>query len=193
MSPITELIGGAKAYGWGSFSAIPESFESIATAYPGNNQSVTFSSIPQTFAHLQLRCSVRGNDAGTIDTWFLRLNGLAPSAGYRGHFLRGVSTSISAFTTADNYMNLGNPGGQGNDFNVLGAFIVDILDYTNTNKYKTLRNIGGFETNSIGRTFLTSGFLTTTTNAITQIDLSGLSGGFMDRTTIALYGIKAAA
>jgi hypothetical protein len=40
---------------------------------------------------------------------------------------------------------------------------------------------------------MSSGFLTTTTNAITQIDLSGLAGGFMDGTEIALYGIKAAA
>jgi len=193
MSPITELIGSVKAYGWGNFSAAPASFESIATANPGNNQSVTFSSIPQTFAHLQLRCSIKGNDAGTIDTWFLRLNGLAPGSGYRGHFIRGGAGAPTALTTSDSYMNLGNPGGNGNDSRVFGSFIVDILDYTNTNKYKTLRNFGGFETSSIGRVFFSSGFLVTSTSAITQIDLSGLSGGLMNGTTIALYGIKVAA
>ena len=88
---------------------------------------------------------------------------------------------------------VGNPGGNGNAFATFGAFLIDILEYTNTNKYKTLRNFGGFETSSIGRSFMSSGFLTTTTNAITQIDLSGLAGGFMDGTEIALYGIKAAA
>lgn len=193
MSPILDSIGSVKGFGWGAFSAVSGSFESIVTAYPNNNQSVTFSSIPQTFTHLQLRCIVKGNDAGTIDTWFLRFNGLAPSGGYRGHFLRTDGSSISQFTTGDNYMNLGNPGGNGNAFATFGAFVIDILDYTNTNKYKTLRNFGGFETSSIGRSFMSSGFLTTTTNAITQIDLSGLAGGFMDGTEIALYGIKAAA
>ena len=192
MSPVLDSIGSVKGFGWGSFS-LSTSFESIATAYPDTNQSVTFSSIPQTFSHLQLRCSVRGNDAGTIDTWFLRFNGLAPSGGYATNFLRGDSASITSFTGGDNYMNLGNPGGQGNNSNVFGAFVIDILDYTNTNKYKTIKNFGGFETNTIGRSFLTSGLLTTTTNAITQIDLSGLAGGFVDRTKIALYGIKAVA
>ena len=76
MSPITELIGGAKAYGWGSFAAVGD-FESIATVtVNGTSQnSITFSSIPATYTHLQIRTIAKDNQsAHTDDGIYMYLN-----------------------------------------------------------------------------------------------------------------------
>ena len=168
-------------------------FESIATVnITSNGQSATFSSIASTWTHLQIRIMCRGVDTGTLDTLYMRFNGLAPSGGYRDHYLRGDGASATAGTGSNNFLSVGNVIGNGNTASAQSAWVIDILDYANTNKYKTVRSLGGYDGNGNGRMFLTSGFLTTTTNAITDIDISTLAGGFVANSTIALYGIKSA-
>ena len=175
-------------------SAAATSFESISTvSITSNGQSATFSSIPQTYTHLQIRMLHRGTDAGANDTLYLRFNGLAPASGYRDHYLRGSGSSAVAGSAANSFLDLGNPGGNGNTTGIFGASVIDILDYTNTNKYKTIKTLMGYDANGSGRIQFRSGFLTTTTNAITDIDISTLAGGFVANSSIALYGIKAAA
>ncbi len=71
-----------------------------------------------------------------------------------------------------------------------GAFILDILDYANTNKYKTTRNLGGYDNNGNGLITLGSG-LWQNTNAITSIKLIDRSGNnLIQYSQFALYGIK---
>jgi hypothetical protein len=70
---------------------------------------------------------------------------------------------------------------------IFGAGIVDILDYANTNKYKTLRALAGVDFNGSGRVGLTSG-LWQSTSAINAITLEGSS--FVQYSSFALYGIK---
>jgi hypothetical protein len=69
--------------------------------------------------------------------------------------------------------------------------IFDILDYTNTNKYKTVRMLGGVDFNGSGEVDFMSG-LWLNTSAITRIDFlpSYQSTQFQQYSSFALYGIR---
>jgi hypothetical protein len=75
------------------------------------------------------------------------------------------------------------------------AAVIDILDYTNTNKYTTLRSLSGWNKNNSALTNdirLSSG-LWMNTNAVTTIRLyvnDGLNLSWYTGSTISLYGIK---
>jgi hypothetical protein len=78
-----------------------------------------------------------------------------------------------------------------NQTNNVNAFIIDLLDYSNTNKFKTMRSLNGFDENGAGQIFLTSG-LYRKTNAISEIRLFPSSGTFAEYSSFALYGITGA-
>lgn len=184
---------GTSASSSASNSIIPvsNSFESIATFNPTGVASVTFTSIPQTYTHLQLRITGRGAVSGVTNTYLkLRFNGVAGTS-YNFHGLVGDGATASSFGFANqsyaegNYLSASTAAA-----NVQGAIIMDILDYKNTNKFKTIRSIGGVNNNGSGKiAFSSSSFANTT--AISQI-LVATPGGenFDSSTTIALYGIK---
>ena len=75
--------------------------------------------------------------------------------------------------------------------NAFGVTIIDILDYANTNKYKTFRSLVGSDTNDTnGAVGLASGSWRST-SAITSITLSNnVSGNLAQYSSFALYGIK---
>ena len=76
--------------------------------------------------------------------------------------------------------------------NVFGAFVLDLLDYANTSKYKTIRELGGCDNNGDGDIFFNSG-LWQSTSAVTSLTFT-VGGGtlFSQYTQYALYGIKGA-
>ena len=73
--------------------------------------------------------------------------------------------------------------------NSYGVNIIDILDYTNTNKYKTTRMISGYDVNGATGFIQQSSGLWMNTSAINRIDLVS-SGNFTTASTFALYGVK---
>jgi hypothetical protein len=74
--------------------------------------------------------------------------------------------------------------------NAFGVSVVDILDYADTNKFKTFRSLAGQDQNNTsGRIALVSG-LYRSTSAITTLDLNLESGLWGQYSSIALYGIK---
>ena len=68
-----------------------------------------------------------------------------------------------------------------------GALVIDILDYANTNKYKTVRALAGYDANGSGIVALKSGFWPSTT-AINSLTIMGTT--FATNTHFALYGVK---
>jgi hypothetical protein len=80
--------------------------------------------------------------------------------------------------------------GIGAGSNTYYTSVVDILDYKNTNKFKTMRSLDGYDNNGDGYVFLQS-FLWRSTSAITDIQIS-LGGGANITTAsqFALYGIR---
>jgi hypothetical protein len=74
--------------------------------------------------------------------------------------------------------------------NIFGVGVIDLLDYTNTNKYKTARFLYGDDRNNTqGYVFAKSG-LWMSTSAITSITLSDEFNSFAEYSSLALYGIK---
>lgn len=197
MSPITELIGGAKVYGWGSLQ-VSGSFQSIATTTVGSGGSstITFSSIPSTFTHLQIRAIARTNRSdGAQDALRIRFNS-DTSSNYALHYVLGDgSSALAGASTGTTAVFADGFTGANNLANVFGAGIIDILDYANTNKYKTVRCLSGWNDNGTqdGRIWFESG-LWLNTNAVSTITITPSTGpSFNQYSHFALYGIKGAA
>ena len=161
-------------------------YDSIATTTVGSGGSatITFSSIPATYTHLQVRAFVRdayGPFRFNSDT----------GANYTRHYLYGDGASVVAGSgTSQTSIDLITATSTASTF---GVNIVDILDYTNTNKYKTVRVLRGEDLNGSGSVMLGSG-LWLNTSAITSItfNATGLGGSFAQYTSLALYGIRGA-
>jgi hypothetical protein len=169
------------------------SYESIATVNVGvlGAASVTFSSIPATYTHLQVRYIGRDNRASASDDLMFRLNSDATTANYNSHRLYGDGSAVSAdrvtgFAGTLSAFVTGATAGA----SMFGAGVTDILDYANTNKYKTTRSIGGNDQNGSGFVSFISG-LWMSTSAITNIEIIPLNGTlFTQYSSFALYGIK---
>jgi hypothetical protein len=169
------------------------SYESIAstTAGAGGIVTVSFTSIPSTYKHLQIRAISRTSNATALDDTNIRFNSDS-GTNYRAHQLRGNGASataadLGAFTSATVFAVPGTSALSG----VFAGGIIDILDYTNTNKYTTVRAISGYDENGAGNVFLRSA-LWLNTAAITQIDIQFQSGAYNapQYSSFALYGIK---
>jgi hypothetical protein len=169
-------------------------FESIAT-YTGNGGSgtVTFSSIPSTYKHLQLRITALGTaGAGGYPTSlnYFRVNSDSNSDNYSVQLLRGDGSTRSTGGT-------GNPQGDflylpGGDSSFPASAIIDIFDYTSTNKFKTLRSLNGSDRNGSGSVWFNT-MLWKSTSAISTLSLQGdptYNGNWATGSKFALYGIK---
>lgn len=164
-------------------------YESIATTTVGAGgvSSVTFSSIAGTYTHLQIRFLAKNSVTG--DSFSMRFNG-DTAANYARHELSGFGSSANAYaSTSQTSMVIGFEGyATGSDF---GVGVIDILDYTSTNKNKTVRSLTGYDANGGGGVGLISGLWFKTPEAITSITLNqGNSGNFQQYSSFALYGIK---
>jgi hypothetical protein len=198
MSPILDSIGSVKGFGWGSFS-LSTAFQSISTVTVGSGgaSDVTFSSIPSTYTHLQVRVMSRDTRAVSGNSFGMRVGNGSIDTGnnYNTHMLRGDGSTISYGNAGTNYNNMDFPLEPGANISssMFGVSIFDILDYTNTNKYKTVRCLFGYDANGSGYTGICSG-LWMNTSAINTIRFAaGASASFVEYSKFALYGIKAAA
>jgi hypothetical protein len=166
------------------------SYDSIATAIgTGSSGTITFSSIPSTYKHLQIRALARGTFADNNTYPDVRFNGDTGS-NYSWHILDGNGSSASAGGAA-NQTSAGVPTfTAGNSTaNIFGVMVMDILDYTNTNKNKTVRYLGGHDQNGAGILRFGSGAWRNTA-AITSITFTVSSQNWATNTQFALYGIK---
>jgi hypothetical protein len=194
MSPIIGARGGLSASAYGLFSAggVAEtnSYESIATV-TGSGSSVTFNLIPSTYKHLQIRLIGRIDRSGEASDFFtIRYNSDTGSS-YSWHALEGSGTTLYAESTASTSLpRCGDIAATTAASGIFGIGIIDILDYTNTTKYKTTRNFTGRDANGTGWVWFGSS-LWRDTAAISRIDILPTFGtGFQANTHFALYGIK---
>lgn len=184
-------LGGAKV--WPSAATFTGGFESIATYTVSTSgiKSITFSSIPATYQHLQIRGIMRSTRSAESVTFKMTVNGDA-SAVYANHDLSGNGSGASASGSAsmtETYLRrfAGSPA----TANTFGAVVLDILDYADTSKNTTFRHFGGYDNNGSGEVGVYSG-LWANTAAVSSITIGPDSQNYdlATHTTLALYGIR---
>jgi hypothetical protein len=173
-------------------SAAATSFESIATVTVGSggSSSISFTSISGTYAHLQLRIIANLSGSTTYDDSLLSFNS-DTATNYAWHRVSGNGSTASANAGASVAQARVFPLGNDNS-SAFNTAVIDILDYANTNKYKTIRSLYGYDANGVGEVGLRSS-LWMNTNAVTSITITPPSTRtFTQYSHFALYGIKSA-
>jgi hypothetical protein len=152
--------------------------------------TVTFSSIPDYYEHLQVRVLARST-GGNVQSYIkLEANSDTTGTNYYSHYIQADGSTVAAGPNANISIHYDIAGANATA-SVFGAIILDILDYSNSNKYKTIRGLGGTDNNGSGRMNLTSG-LWMNTNKISSLTFTPFSGSFAQYSSFALYGIKRA-
>jgi hypothetical protein len=175
-------------------AASTTSYESIQTVDvgAGGSASITFSSIPSTYKHLQIRCIMKKAGTGNDSFSLLTLNSDTGN-NYATHYLLGTGAVALAGANAPSISSIyaGVTWGTGSSFSssTFSAAVIDILDYTNTNKNTTVRTLTGTDGNGAGQVDLNSGVWLNTA-AVTTINIAGNGGNFNEYSHFALYGIK---
>ncbi len=173
----------------------PGSYESIASVDvgAGGASSVTFSSIPSTYTHLQVRVSARTARAEWGDTLQVRING-DTGANYYGHYLLGNGAAIFAgsYGASTGLLYCGTVSAGLAPANTFGGPIIDILDYASVNKNKVFRVLHGADNNSSNGAV---GFLSAAWNnsgtAINSLVFSvDSASNFNQYTQFSLYGVN---
>jgi hypothetical protein len=177
-----------------SGNLITNSYVSISTVTVGSGGSatVTFSSIPATYKHLQIRYIARGTRASNYIDISTRYNSDTGNNYYSLHQLYGDgSSAASDVDSTASLIKSGYSAAANQSASIFGTGVIDILDYSNTNKYKTQRSLIGIDNNGSGYIMLRSG-LWMSTSAISNISFFPDGGNFAEYTQFALYGIKGA-
>ena len=158
------------------------SYDSLATVtLSATSTSISFSNIPSTYTHLQLRALTNGTSNFNASVNFNNDSG----SNYAWHYLDGSGASATAGAGATQTSMI--TGGVSNTTSTFAAHIFDILNYANINKYKTMRLLSGCDKNGSGNITLLSG-LWMNTAAISTITFTG--GTFNANSSFALYGVK---
>jgi hypothetical protein len=170
---------------------IPGAYYSLATTTLASAAStITFTGIPSGYKHLQLRCLARTTASVDNDTATVTFNSDV-SANYSSHNFRGNGGVLAADGGANasaTYIQRFAGGNQ--SASLFGAAIVDIFDYASTTKYKVFKDLGGYDFNGTGNTYL-SGGLWMSTNPIISITMTPSQGGnWAQYSSFALYGVK---
>lgn len=185
------LLGTIASHGAGARSG---DYDSIATVTvgAGGAANIEFTSIPSTYTHLQIRGIARSTNADNNQFNLIQFNSDTTSANYTYHGFSGDGSTTGAFSgTSTGGLTAFTITAGNSTANVFGGFVVDILDYKNTNKNKTARALSGHDQNGFGIVRFSSG-VWLSNSAITSILVKPSSGNYAQYTTFALYGITAA-
>ena len=170
----------------GNLWAPSGSYESISSVtLSASAASITFSGIPATYTHLQIRGL--GMFTGTVGVGNIAFNGDNASSNYSYHTLHGDgSTAGASAGVSQNQGRFTAIGGTTPSYPT--AMVMDILDYANKNKYKTTRHLFAWDGNGSGYVEFDSNNWRST-NAITSITFTP-ANSFNTYSSFALYGVK---
>jgi hypothetical protein len=190
MSPILGIWASGQQ---GAFTTAFDSIQTV-TVGVGGAASVTFSSIPATYSHLQIRALSRGTNASYYIESTIQFNSDTGSNYYANHQLLGNGSAASASAdSTGTYVSGPYSIADSTAASMYSATVLDILDYANTNKYKTVRMLNGSDNNAnagqASYIILRSG-LWKSTSAISSNVVAPSSGNWKQYSSFALYGIK---
>jgi hypothetical protein len=156
---------------------------------------VSFTSIPSTYTHLQLRWNARSTYAGTSSSIYFIINNKTAATDWSHHELYASGTGAlsrnSAASTNSPILPAAIPANTGLA-NTYGVGIIDIADYTNTTKRKVFRAFYGQNQNATTQGVVGIGggqpITLAVTDPITQLDLYFDGNGAIG-SSFNLYGI----
>jgi hypothetical protein len=166
----------------------------------GNQGTLTLSSIPTTYKHLELRIKARGqtSEPAGIGNLVFYFNTTSSGSVYprQNYGTYGTSSYWAYYDNADNMtVTFYSRGGAPAYFS--GGAVVSILNYKETNKGKVVRAFGGVAgTQAIAsQNNSASGgaggyWESSAGSAINTITITPDQSGFGAGTTFSLYGIK---
>jgi hypothetical protein len=171
-------------------------YELIATASgTGSSGTITFSSIPSFYRHLQVRFTARMDGNTPVPMPInVRYNGQAST--YGGQMLKTDTVSNPVGVDVGGGVICYAPAldGVANSF-VAGVF--DLYDYNSASKNATSRTMAGYHNGGssagaiAGVNMVSMGNVTrTTTTAVTQLEFVAGLGNFVSATRFSLYGIR---
>ena len=168
-------------------------FDALATVTvpSGGSSSITFSGIPTGYKHLQLRLTGRITRSGEASDFFTIRYNSDTGSNYAWHALEGSgATTYSEGGGGTSLPRNGDIAASTAASGIFGVGVIDVLDYNNTNKYKTTRSFTGRDANGSGWVWFGSSLWMNTSaiNSITFIPTYGTD--FQQHTQIALYGVK---
>jgi hypothetical protein len=178
--------GAATDYTSSSSSITPSfgSYDLIASnIFTGATSSVTFSSIPQDYKHLQIRAVINPSSGG----WGMGIYFNGVTGNYSMHRMSGNGGGVYAGYTssATNIQTFGfHNGGQ---TNVSMPIIIDIPEYRNTTKNKTIKTFTASAAGSPEIVMASGAWYSTA--AINTVNI-GFGGNGAVGTRFSLYGIK---
>jgi hypothetical protein len=157
----------------------------------GSSNTLTISSIPTTYNHLQLVFSGRSTavDGFGRSEMIMRCNGDTGS-NYGNEFIRAAGSSYSAAGHQTTFMYAGEFPNAVNPANYPAQFVIDIVNYKNTTFYKTLAwsDKWGTPSGFVGYVGNHAGTYRST-SAINSVSLIvNTSGNFVSGSTLICYG-----
>jgi hypothetical protein len=190
MSPILQTLANGSAYGYRSFAAAAEpAFESIATITPSAANTITFSSIPSTYKHLQVRFLVNQTDFATMR---LRFNGDTSSSSYTQHQLDANGSSVSAGGSGSGVVDGIAVTTASDSSSIFSVGIIDVIDYASTTKNKTARIFAGRDRAAASSAVNLRSGLYLSTSAVSSLTLFVSGANYTSGSVFSLYGIKGA-
>jgi hypothetical protein len=172
------------------------SYEWIASATgTGSNQVLNFSSIPSTYKHLQIRANLTTSGLGGSSQYggWITFNGDTTSS-YGDHSMYGTGSNPMVAYNVVPRANMGLITYSTNN-GITSTNILDILEYSNTNKAKTVKSLQTSDMYSFGGGIVNYGTgmwnNTTTVSSISLFLNAGFGAHyFTTNATAHLYGIK---
>jgi hypothetical protein len=185
---VLAVAGAGAAGGASSFDLL----ETVVTAGT-TTADITFSSLNtySDYKHLQIRYTVKFN-SGTTGTTAMNVQLNADTAAnYSRHFLQGTGASVNSVGSANtSNIQLFDAATRPSETDNYGAGVIDILDFSSSNKNTTIRALHGALTPSESYIYLSSGVWRNTA-AVTSIKLFSVSGfNYSANCRFSLYGIK---
>ena len=163
-------------------------YEAISSTTVGTaTASITFSSVPQTYEHLEIRLFARGSAAATSANVTLRINSDTAS-NYVLSSLEGNGTGVSGLRfAASTNLSIAHVSADSATANIFGCGIIFFADYADTTHNKTITSISGNDRNGSGSVFFRNG-LWKSNSAISTIELT--LSNFMVGSVVSLYGLR---
>ena len=176
-----------------SVGSVPTSEYLIATTVVGATpaESVEFdvSDYAGVYKHLQIVGVARSTRASTSDGLRIQLNGDTGS-NYVYHALRGDGSSVISYDALSRTaMSFDTMPAASSTASAFGAFVVDLLDFSDSNKNTTARSLGGFA--GTGNELALGSSLWLNTAAVTSITLFAGFGDLVTGSRFSIYGVTA--